>query len=368
EGRGGEDDASAAEPGPRIRWAILRVDGRPFEEVRDALAPRLPEVEILPFEDATFEAIGGELFAYVEVVVEPGPSAQTQLTVVLSDRRAYLRSFVPEPSGPLRSIATTVANTLVAIEQEDIEADEQAVDVPRPASEDTPAAPAEPEGASSEAAPASDEPATAAPREPAGSEDSEPAGAPPFELGIGLSGGPIFVLAPAAVRGAGAVGSELRVSARQRRGLLVELGLRVATTENSGYRLWRNRLQLAAGYGWRQGGFGVAAVIGPTVEPWAVRSDGQQESLVPVASARATPLWGAAAAITPAFHRQLTPTLRLRLGVRLDLATSVLASGAAGRVLVAAPEGTAPKAVLGLGGVELATSVEATLWIGPRPR
>lgn len=346
--------------GPTIRHAILRVDGRAWEDVRDALAPRLPGVELLPFEDATFEAIGGELFAYVELTVEPGPDAETQLTIVLSDRRAYLRSFTPEPSHPLRSIATTVANTLVAIEQEEIEADEQAVDVPRPEPEPKPEPEPTPE--------TEPEPTPEPMPEPAPEPPPEPPAPPPFELGIALGGLPLFGLAPGSIRGFAAAGGELRLAIRERRGLLVELGLRVVANGNEDYRLWRNRLQLAAGYGWRSGDFGVAAVLGPTVEPWAVRSSGSATRPIPVATARTTPLWGAAAAVTPALFRQLTPSLRLRLGLRLELATSVLSSGAAGRVLSYEFEAPRPRTLFGFGGLELATGVELTLWIASRRR
>ncbi|MEM9457340.1 MAG: hypothetical protein AAGF11_24385 [Myxococcota bacterium] len=367
--RAGAPAEHAAEPEPApvpdvagttIRHAILRVDGRPFEDVRDALAPRLSEVELLPFEDATFEAIGGELFAYVELTVDPGPDAETQLTIVLSDRRAYLRSFTPDPAHPLRSIATTVANTLIAIEQEEIEADEQAVDVPRP----EPAPEPEPEPAS-EPEP---EPAPETEPETTPSPSSPPPTPPPFALGIALGGLPLFGLTPGSIRGFAAAGGELRLSIRERRGPLVELGLRVITNGDAGHRLWRNRLQLAAGYGWRSGEFGVAAVLGPTVEPWAVRSSGSATTPLPVENARATPLWGAAAAVTPALFRALTPSLRLRLGLRLELATSVLSSGAAGRILSDEPEQPRPQTLFGFGGLEVATGVELTLWIAPRGR
>src|SRR5690606_24746135 len=117
---------------------VLRVEGRAWADVVDELAPRLPDVELLPFEDAAFARIGGEPFAYVELMIEPGPEAEVELTVVLSDRRAYLRRFAPERSHPLRSIATTVANVLVAIEQEAVQADEEG-DVPRPVPEVEPA-------------------------------------------------------------------------------------------------------------------------------------------------------------------------------------------------------------------------------------
>ncbi len=187
-------------------------------------------------------------------------------------------------------------------------------------------------------------------------------------MGIALSGQPTFALAPETVRGSTSWGGAARLSVRQRRGLLVELGLRIATRGTPDHRLWRNRLALTAGYGWRSGGFGVAAVIGPTVEPWSVRSDGTAQNPVPLGTGRATPLWGAAAAVTPAFHRQLTPSLRLRLGVRLDVATSVLGSGGAVRVLGYPPDAPLPEPLFGLGGLELSTGVELTLFIAPPSR
>jgi hypothetical protein len=354
-----------------LRWAVLRVEGRAWADVRDELAPRLPGVEILPFEDATFATIGGQLFAYVELVIEPGPAADVELTIVLSDRRAYLRSFTPERSRPLRSIATTVANTLTAIEQEALQADRE-VDVPRPST-----APAEPEPAPAEPTLAPAEPAPAEPTTAAPSEATEPAPAepapllspPPFELGLTLAGQLSFGLAPSTVRGLAALGGEARVSARQRRGLLLELGLRVSGRGRDGHRLWRSRLQLAAGYAWRSGSFGVAAVAGPTVEPWAIRTNGVPQTITPLGDARATPLWGAAAAVTPGLYRPLSPNVTLRVALRVELAASVLGAGRAGRVLdrPADPPGpvAAPRVLFTLGGLEASTGLELTLWIAP---
>jgi len=165
-----------------------------------------------------------------------------------------------------------------------------------------------------------------------------------------------------------AAGGEARLSVRRQRGLLLALGLRVATRRRDELRLWRNRLQLSAGYAWRSGNFGVEASAGPTVEPWAVRSDGASQAPVPLGSGRATPLWGAAAALTPSLSRQLSASLRLRLGLRVDLAASAMSSGAVGRLLTQAP-GEPAEAQLGLGGLELSTGLELTLWIAPpRPR
>lgn len=354
------EPAEVEAPRAGLRWAVLRVEGRAWAEVRDELAPRLPQMEILPFEDETFERIGGELFAYVELVIEPGPEPDVDLAIVLSDRRAYLRRFTPERSEALRSIATTVANTLAAIEQEALPADDEA-EIPRPEPEPEPELEPEPEPAPApELAPA---PAPALP-------NAAPT-SPPFELGLTVAGQAIFGLAPSTVRGVAGLGGEARISARQRNGLLVELGLRVSGRGQDGHRLWRNRLQLAVGYAWRSGSFGVAAVAGPTLEPWAIRSGGVATTPTPLGDARATPLWGAGAAVTPGLYRRLSPALTLRLAVRLELQGSVLGSGAAARVL--APAGTVdasgsvlpPRELFTLGGLEASTGLELTLWIAP---
>ena len=365
----------AEAPGPALRWVVLRVEGRAWADVVDELAPRLPDVELLPFEDTAFARIGGEPFAYVELMIEPGPEAEVELTVVLSDRRAYLRRFAPERSHPLRSIATTVANVLVAIEQEAVQADEEG-DVPRPVPEVEPAPapveasplevePVEPEVEPSEPEPVEPEPVEPEPVEP----EPEPV-EPPYELGLTLAGQATLGLAPAPVRGFAAGSGEIRISARQRRGLLVALGLRVGTRGRASHRLWRNRLQLSVGYAWRSHRFAVAATAGPTVEPWAVRHEGVAALPTPLGDARATPLWGAAAAVTPGILHPLSPRLTLGVALRAELAASVLGSRAAGRVLldpgrVADGSVIAPPVLFTLGGLEANLGLDLTLWIAP---
>jgi len=319
--------------GVRIRRVILRVEGLPWEEVRQALAPRLVGVEILRFEDAGFtQEDDGELLAYVEIVVSGEDAGPVDLTIVLSDRRGYLRHATEESGRSARSIAVMVANTLVAIEQEQLEPDQQDQEIPRPP-------------------PRSSGRTTSAPDEP------EP---PPFELGLGGALHPTFGLAPAGVRGFAALAGELRVSMQQRRGARVELGLRVGGRSHEGYRLWRERVHLAAGFGWQRERFGVATVIGPTIEPWRVRHDGAVVKAEPLGSAKASPLFGMLVAVTPALRFDVASRVAMGLGLRTELAVAVLRSGAAGRVL-------GPTVLFGVGGLELTTALELTVWIGSRP-
>ncbi|MCB9715633.1 MAG: hypothetical protein H6712_17320 [Myxococcales bacterium] len=362
------DDPAPAVPEPavgtEIHHAILHVEGRPWEEVRDALALRLPHTELLPFDDASFAGLGGQPFAYVEIAIEPGPDAEVALTIVLSDQRAYLRRFAPEADRPLRSIVTTVANTLVAIEQEQIEADERVAEIPRPEPEPSEPALTEPTPALTEPTPT---PAEPEPTPPATNVEPPPR-PPPYELGVAGSMLTIFGLAPAPVRAFAAGGGEARVSARLRRGALVELGLRFASRGRLDHRLWRNRLSLAGGYAWRGERFGVAAVAGPTVEPWTVRRLGTPTGVSAADQTSATPLWGAMMAVTPSLRWRVAPTLALALGLRTELATGVLGSGASARVLgldPAEPPETSPTVLFTLGGLELSTALELTVWIAP---
>ncbi len=343
-----------------IHWAILRVDGASWQPLHDALAARLPDVRVLPFDDAAFEQIGGELFAYVEVVVEPGPDAQVELTIVLSDQRAYLRRFDAGDSRPMRGIATTVANTLVAIEQERIEADVQIADIPRPEPEPEPPDP-----------PVEDEleidPVVVDPLPPEPAPELPP-GPAAFELGLAGALHGTFGLAPATVRGFAALAGAARISVRHHRGFVVEAGLRVGGRAAAGHRLWRNRLQLAAGYAWRRGAFALAAVAGPTIEPWLVRVDGAPSPTTPQGDFRATPLWGAAAAINPGVSFVVSPRVTIRLGLRTELAASVMTSGAAGRVFGVDPTqdpDSPPRELFTFGGLELDTGLEFTIWLSP---
>ncbi len=128
-----EAEPPPAEPEPEpttipIDRVILRVEGLAWDEVQRALALRLPGLEIVPFEGATLESSGQGLLAYVELSAPPG-SETIDLTIVLSDRRAYLR-HIQEPGRSPRGIAVTVANTLTSIEQEQLLPDERDHDIP----------------------------------------------------------------------------------------------------------------------------------------------------------------------------------------------------------------------------------------------
>ncbi len=358
------DRAPDAEPdaepdATKIRWAIVRVEGEQWQPVHDAIADRLPGVTLLPFDDAAFEQIGGDLFAYVEVVVEPGPEAKVDLTIVLSDQRAYLRSFRIEQARALRSIATTVAATIVAIEQEQLPADEQVAEIPRP--EPTP----EPEVIEPEPDVVEPQPE---PIEPVPVIIEPTPASPTFELGVAAAIQPTFGLAPGKTQGLSALGGAARISVRHDQGFIVEAGLRVSGRARAAHRLWRNRLHLAAGYAWRRDRFALHAVAGPVLEPWTVRVDGVTTLAAPLGEASASPLWGATAAITPAWMFSVSPRVRLQLGLRSALAVSVLRSGAAGRVFGVAPD-AAPDAtaqvLFTFGGMELDTALELTVWISP---
>lgn len=349
--------AEIAEPTTtEIHWVILKVDGLPWDEVRDALAPRLPHAQLLPFDDDAFTTVGAELFAYVEVIAPSDPGAEVALTLVLSDRRAYLRRFGTEPTRRTRSIATTVANTIAAIEQEQIEADERVEEVPRPEPE-----PPEPEP---EPEPPEPEPEPPEP-EPQPEPSSEP-GPPPFELGLGVAFVPTLGLSPTNVRGLAALGGEARLSTRLRNGLQIDLGLRISGRGAAPHRLWRNRLHLAAGYAWRGPRFGVTAVAGPTAEPWTLRTDGNRVDAQPLGDSSASPLWGAMAAVTPNVRFSVAPAVALQLGLRTELGVSVLSSGSAARLVETEP-GSEPQRVFSLGGMELSTALELTVWFGPSP-
>ena len=74
-----------------LRLVVVRLAGLAFEPFVAALAPRLPDVRIVPFSRDAVEPLAPKGLAFTDVHV--GDSWLARITIVLSDGRAYERRF-----------------------------------------------------------------------------------------------------------------------------------------------------------------------------------------------------------------------------------------------------------------------------------
>ncbi len=341
-GPGGVDAPASR---PALVRVIVRVRGLDDLRFREALAPRLPEVPVLPFARASFDRAPESGLAFVDVVAETHAAT---VKVVLQDGRGYLRQVELDAGNPERSVARIVAATLVAIEEERIAPDRSDAAIPEPAPEPEPEPDSEPEPEPTpQPAPQSVQPERNAPI---------PRLSPPrleigptlrgeATVGLGVGGGSAGLAA-----GGVAAAVDLRFPA----GVLASGEFRFVVRTNGGHILTRYRLALGAGYAVRHSFFEMPIRASFTFEPWLVAG----ERVDPTRR----PLLGGAVHLSPGVRIPLSGrTLRgLRIGARVELAASALPSGDNVRVLTGAPD--MERDLFRAGGLELSMGAEVGLW------
>lgn len=341
--------------GDATRRLVVRAGGLDFAEVRDELAARWPDAEILEYGADAFTTIGDRSFAYVEVIGEGFGDAPISLTVVMSDGRAYVRSIVPSDNQRARSLALGLANLLGAIHDEDVPPDRTDVAVPIVPAEPTPD-------------PAPD-PTPDPPPDPQPDPVVEPTPDPvrppvrrtktPWQVGPRAAVMIHAGLGPALRRSRVAGGGAIGIDARHRNGLVIGGELRVLGQGARDHALVRTRIRPAIGWLGRGRRIEYGAVIGPSIEPWRLLSEGRGRTVSSSEGAGWTILYGGAVTAIIGWLTPL-PTARaswLRLGAEVDLATAVGSSGKA--ALIRHP---ARGELFGLGGLELGVGVGVTWW------
>jgi hypothetical protein len=313
---------------------------------RSATSLRLPDLRLRGPTSEPEPECRDRLHAFVEV--RPREAGVWELTLILSDGRAWFRTIASEPDEAARTVASALANLLAAIEDDAIVADAEDVALPDELAESPP----EPEVAEPEPEISEPEPEVAKP-EPEPPPRSTPALL--FEVAPRVGAGAALGLTPAPGFRAG--GAELGALFRLRSGLAVDLGLRVAGRRAGELGLVRVRVAAAIGYVVRAARFELPILVAATIEPWWVREAGSPVDL------GAPPLIGTG--------------LRLAPGGRIDLgARELRVAGVLGLDLAVEPSGTVPAIRLApdddprlrVGGLEPWAGLEFGLWIPVRRR
>jgi hypothetical protein len=330
-------------PATRITTVILVAGPLSYRELEDALRIRLPRMRTLPYERRSFDEVGDEPYAYVELSEPSAPRGAIDIAVILGDGRSYGRRFVPDADDPVRDTATMLANTITAIEEERVQPIREDAEIPRPPAEEPPAKP---------------KPKQTRPVEPA---------RPRWGIGLTPAFGTVVGLAPRPVGEFGGGSVALDVLGRAPVGVVVGAGVRFATRRSLDVRLSRTRVQLAVGWAYRRRNFELLALGAFTVEPWLLTQTSDGGPLGVPDDEPVGPLLGGLGRVSPGFFLEprATPSFALRIGLFAELAGSALPGVGAPRLVYADP----PEPIARFGGLELATGLDTTLWFSvPRRR
>jgi len=342
--------------GQAVEMVLLRPEGIDPAALLDALQLRSPKraLAVPPWPPEPAERY--DLFAVATVRLG---NRSVEITVVLSDGRAYHRALSVRPEDAPRLVASTIANLLAAIEEDELPPDEE--DVPLPLEE-----------SQTEATIANDPPKHEHDPKPEGPKAPDPLPSPPFELetiaagAVGLALGPP---SPGGFAGGGAVGG---FDLRWPTGALLSLAVRSHWQRPAPLTVGRTRISVGGGYAWRRGRFELRSGVVLDIEPWGVRRSGARKTVAyPDGERRRLGLQlGGHLRVVPALRVPLNERLGLRIGPRFELAGSGLTTGRAAGVarLVVMDEGVR-RVVARVGGLELVAGVELGLsWALPTKR
>ena len=341
------DPSEETEPDPeKFDLALVRAQGLDPAALRSELALRLPELELRPHEAA------GELkdhpSPYLYLEAQRQGATTYRIAIIISDGRGYYDDVeVGEAVTPERVVGSTIANLIFSIERGSVDPDRQDATIP-PSEEETADPGPQPE-----------------PSDPVPEPASKPTMAPPrVELGIGIGGGLATAVGPPQFADAHlGFGGGLDFELRTRGGFWAFAGFRTIGRTALDHRLTRLRAQVGAGYAWRGDHIELGTGLAIAVEPWLVSTDSGLAPVTHRGGSGRPPLLSWALRLSPGYLIETTrPKLRgIRLGPRLDFGSGfVLSDGA----VVAGLQTPAGERLFRIGGVELYTGVELTMWFG----
>lgn len=349
----------APDDAPRFRVGLLSSSGVDAEALRDALALRMPALDLR----TQWTQAGGAGRVFISVRPTPdGAAVRTE--VIADDGRGYSRR-VDVPPDDARRIASVLANLLFSIEHQALEADVEDLEVPRTSAAedveravsrlDVPAAAETPDEAEAEPE-AETEPVTEAPDV---TNTPDPPSSPPRWLAVvPLSGG---ILLPVGGPRFGSLlqggGLTLGVDAEHRGGARLGLRVRYLAREDGGFRLSRLRVAVGAGYGWQIGRLDLPLRGELSLEPWWVVFEGERLSATSLdAPASGTLALGGGLRFEPSVRLPLNAGVltALRLGLALGVGGSfVIDEGARIATVTSGLEEDDDRALFRVGGLEV---------------
>jgi hypothetical protein len=134
-----------------------------------------------------------------------------------------------------------------------------------------------------------------------------------------------------------------------------------------GFQLTRLRGAATLGYMYRRSRFELLTSAGLSFETWRVRQAGDGVYYAEPGADTRPLLIGGLVRAAPGVRLAPGRRVAVRLGAWLELAGSVLPTGAAARLSATTHDGNAPIPLFALGGLELAIGVELAAWFTLRP-
>lgn len=325
-----------------IAGALVRGEEPLLADVERALRVRVPSLALVRQGSELPEGDG--LRAYVEL--RRTSPAQVQVSVILSDGRAYFRTVDVEADDAARPIAAALALLIAAIEDDSVAPDERDVPVPPAIAAPAPAP-----------APVKCPEVPVCPEAPR----VEPPPPPPsVELAPVLRTGAAFGLGPLpGVRGAT---FGLGLDVRWRRGAIVAVDAQAIATALDGLPLARARVAVGGGYGLRRGAFELPIVGMVGAEWWGVPGAGE---VVRRTAGGPRPLIGGGLRLSPGVFARVGGAW-LRAGARVELWASGEPTSVGLRQPVIGRPGGAPW--MAVGGAELSLGLELAVWLAPRKK
>lgn len=339
-----QDDPSgpAQAESEKFDLALVRSEGLDAGSLRSELALRLPELDLRPHEAAG--EIGERDAPYLYLEAQKSGPTTYRIAIIISDGRGYYDDVeTGDAVAAERVVGSTIANLVFSIEQGSVDPDRDDATIP-PSEEPTTPEP-KPEPTQTEPEP-----------------EPQPPDAPRLEIGVGLGGGLATAVGPPRFADGhlgfgGGVGLELRT----RGGFWAYADFRTIGRSHLEHRLTRLRGGLGAGYAWRSENLEIAMALGLAVEPWLVSSD---SGLAPVSrngTSGRPPLLSWALRLSPGYLiESQRPALKaMRIGPRIDLGSGFVVSDG---VVVAGLETRDGQELFRIGGVEMYTGLELTMW------
>jgi hypothetical protein len=327
-------DATVAKPAT-VETIVIDARGELPVDLREEVQLRLGRRSIEWVHAGMTAPTGSSIW----VVIEAGA-----LQFIVSDGRAYRRSIESTEADAARAIASTIANTVAAIEAGRVEPEATGVPLPTPPAKET--TQTKPEPAPPETPPP-----------PAKTIAPPPPPQPLAWIGIGLGGVAAFGVGPPSdVQGFVGGGGLGLFRFLHRTGATAALQVRGLAMPRDGVLLSRLRISASGGWVWRPNRFDLVTEAGVTVEPiWIASSF---ELAPPTGAARSpAPLVGGRLAVSPGYTVWSRDRTALRLGLELDLAESVEARSPTGAVQIL----RGPTPFMRAGGFEIAIAIALEL-------
>ncbi len=338
----GRDDATA------IELLVLDIEGVDLPGVERALALRLPLRDRVRVGDARARA-RDTLWGYVQVrPIERGWA----LALILADQRGYYREIEGGEGGDdARRVASTIANLIASVEEDDLPADEENVELPAFGAEKSPPP----------------EPPPPEPRPEPPPERPPPTPSPPFDLGGYLGAAAVLNVGPPQPAGLAALGGSVGLQFRGARGLWLGLGYRGSTRAEGAYRIHRHRLAPRIGYSLRRGLFEGVVAVGPFFEPWRLRTDGASAPLLSDEGDRrgGAVLLGGLLRLAPGLRVPIRHRWSVRVAPVVELAGGSVVGPTSGIARVRDRSTAPPRTLFRAGGLELAAGLQVGVWWTP---